>query len=325
MVAVAERGSLRSASRHLKLAQSAITRSIRELEHEFGAALFERRATGVILTPVGEAFVRRAKAIQSDLQRAREEVEQMKGAAGGAVSVGLSTAAHIALLPRVLDPFRRRYPEVRLKVIEGLFPSLEADLRDGVLDFYVGPLAGVTHPVELQAEPLFDNRLIVVCREGHALGGATSLGDLIGAHWICSSIAFDTDAVFHPVFDAHRLARPKIAAQTETALSTLVLVASSDLLALIPQQWQEVLAATKILQKVPIREVLEAAPICAVRRVRLPLTPAAEHLCDLFKRAALPHARGPSGEALRRREPFQPQRVSDREETSDAFRRSQSA
>ena len=131
------------------------------------------------------------------------------------------------------------------------------------------------------------------------LARATSLGDLIGAHWICSSIAFDTDAVFHPVFDAHGLDRPQIAAQTETALSTVVLVASSDLLALFPQQWLEVLAATETLQRIPVREVLEAAPICVMRRIRLPLTPAAEHLCDLFKRAALNHARGLAEQAGR--------------------------
>jgi DNA-binding transcriptional LysR family regulator len=40
VIAVAERGSLRSAARHLGIAQPAITRSIRELEHELGAPLF---------------------------------------------------------------------------------------------------------------------------------------------------------------------------------------------------------------------------------------------------------------------------------------------
>ena len=59
LVAIAERGSLRAAARHLQLAQPALTRSIRELEREIGTPLFERRAHGMLLTPMGEALVRR--------------------------------------------------------------------------------------------------------------------------------------------------------------------------------------------------------------------------------------------------------------------------
>ena len=54
VLAVAERGSLRAAARHLGVAQPALTRSIRELERELGAALFERRSTGVVVTAIGE-------------------------------------------------------------------------------------------------------------------------------------------------------------------------------------------------------------------------------------------------------------------------------
>ena len=61
-LAVAERGSLRAAARQLGLAQPAMTRSIQELEKELGVVLFERRAKGVVLTPMGEVFERRSLA-----------------------------------------------------------------------------------------------------------------------------------------------------------------------------------------------------------------------------------------------------------------------
>ena len=291
VVAIAERGSLRSASRHLAVAQSAITRSVRDLEQELGATLFERHASGAVLTPVGEAFVRRAKGIQLDILRAREEVEQMKGSTVGSVSVGLSTAPHIALLPRVMEPFRRRYPEVKLQVSEGPFPSLEARLQDGAVDFYVGPMIEEEQHVDLVVERLFENRRIIVGRRGHPLGFATSLVELADARWIASSVTFDSDAEFGPLFERHGLPKPHVAAQADTALSMVALCAGSDLLALLPQQWLEFLAATELVQQIPVKEILPAPPICAVRRARLPLTPAAEHLCDLFKRAALNHAR----------------------------------
>ena len=88
VVAIAERGSLRAAARHLALAQPALTRSVHELERELGVPLFERRARGMILTPMGEAFVRRANAVLSEVRRARDEVEQLHGGTRGRVVAG---------------------------------------------------------------------------------------------------------------------------------------------------------------------------------------------------------------------------------------------
>ena len=85
--AIAESGSLRAAARNLGVAQPSLTRGLSELEREIGAPLFERRSKGMIATPLGEAFVRRATAILNDVRRAREEAEPI--------------AAHLWLLPKV--------------------------------------------------------------------------------------------------------------------------------------------------------------------------------------------------------------------------------
>src|SRR5262245_32428785 len=98
IVTIAERGSLRAAARHLHSAQPGLTRSVRELERELGVPLFERRARGMTLTPMGEAFVRRAGAIMRELERAGEEVKQLQAGTSGRVVAGLSMVPHIALL-----------------------------------------------------------------------------------------------------------------------------------------------------------------------------------------------------------------------------------
>jgi DNA-binding transcriptional LysR family regulator len=72
--------------------------------------------------------LRHATAIQLELQRTKDEIQQLKGIKAGSVAVGLSTAVHVALLPRVLRPFSRGFPEVQLKIVEGLFPAMEAEL-----------------------------------------------------------------------------------------------------------------------------------------------------------------------------------------------------
>lgn len=311
VIAVAERGSLRSAARHLGLAQPAITRSIRELEHELGVALFERRVTGMMLTQMGETFLRRARAVQLELGRAKDEIDQLRGSGTGSVAVGLSQASHVALLPRVLQPFGHRFPQVSLSISEGLFPTMEADLQDGTIDFYVGPLAEDSAPSEFLSEKLFDNRRIIVGRKGHPLAAVTSLADLVEAKWVATSVTIASKAELDPLFARFGLKRPVIAVRAQTALSVIVVAAYSDFLAMLPQQWLAFVNASALLQHFQVREELAAPAIYIVRRARLPLTPAAEHLCDLFRRAAgyllhdpetTPRTRRPKVKTVPRRE-----------------------
>src|SRR4029079_1605963 len=124
IAAIAERGSLRAAARHLGVAQPAFSRSLAELERERGAPLFERRAKGMVATPLGQAFVRRAKTILNDVQRAQDEFEQLRGNAVGSVTIGCWISAHLRLLPAALRSFRERYPKIRLHIIEGFYPTL---------------------------------------------------------------------------------------------------------------------------------------------------------------------------------------------------------
>ncbi|MGC4027375.1 MAG: LysR substrate-binding domain-containing protein [Steroidobacteraceae bacterium] len=289
IAAVAERGSLRGAARQLGITQPAISRSIREVEHDLGVALFERRAKGVILTPMGEAFLRRALVVQNELRRAREEIEQMKGQTAGHVTIALSTIAHIALLPKALDQFRAQYPDVFLRISEEQFMDVEGGLKDGTFDFYVGPLSETSLAMEFTVEKLFDNTRLVFCRKGHALAGAKSLRDLTSARWITTSITFRSQAELGPLFEQYGLPAPRVEMQAHSALTMIIAAASSDLLVMLPKQWRDFPATHALLDAIEIEEKPAAAPICIVRRAQMPLTPAAEYMCDMLRRAGQQH------------------------------------
>lgn len=286
---MAERGSLRAAARQLGIAQPAITRSIREVERELGVALFERRAKGVILTPMGEVFLRRAIAVQSELRNAREEIEQLKGRTTGNIAVGLSSVPHIALLPGALRPFSVRYPDVFIRITEGVFLQLETGLKDGTIDFYVGPLPEARPDKEFAVEKLFDNTRRIFARKGHPLAGARSLRDLADARWITSSVTMAHEAELEPVFARHGLPPPRIDMQASSALSMIIAAANSDVLMMLPEQWVDFPLYKEVLMALDIEETLSAPPICIVRRARLPLTPAAEYFCDLLRRTSEHH------------------------------------
>lgn len=286
LVAIVERGSLRGAARHLDVAQSGLTRSIRNLERELGHPMFERDARGMVLTPVGKLFYQRASSAMNELRRADEEMAQAQGGVMGTVVVGLSIMPHLGMLPGALAPFRRRYPGVTLKIIEGLYPAIEPGLRNGSIDFYLGAASQAAPAPGLISETLFENTRIVVGRKGHPLAVARSLKELSTAEWATPSLDVNATEDLNEVFSRFKLGPPQIRLQANSAMSLLVALAHTDLLTMLPRQWAEFALTQHALEVIPVRERLTAPPIVFLRKADLPLTPAAEHLSDLLKRYA---------------------------------------
>ena len=291
VLAVAEHGSLRAASRHLKIAQPVITRSIRDTEQELGAALFERHTKGVRLTLAGEAFVRHAEVVQTEFRKASDAVHQLKGREAGGMAIGFSTASIMAIMPIVVPNFRRRYPNAVLKVSESLFQPIEADLLAGRIDLYVGPLDPGLSNRQFEVEKLFANRRFVMARRGHPLANATSLKELTGAQWIRPTLSTrSTDVDLDDIFHGLDLPDPQIVLHARSALVTLIALMGTDLLTVIPEQWLSFSVTNPHVTALRLTEQLNAPPMCIVRRRDLPLTPMAEYMCDLVRRAGTDYA-----------------------------------
>ena len=285
VVAVAELGSLRAACRHLAIAQPAMTRSLGELEHELGAPLFQRHSRGMVLTLAGDAFVKRATTVVSEVKRIRDEVEQLGGGLGGSVVAGLSIAAHIALLPKALARFRRRYPLVKLHIIEGLYPTLEEGIRRGSVDFYIGPRPDGNIAADFLQERLFENTRTILCRKGHPFEKAKFLKDLRDAEWATTSITLRAEDEFSELFQKHGLPPPKIVLRSQSALTLMISILNSDLLAMVPIQWTKFAPTAHMLSTIDVSERLPAPDIVSIRRAGAPLTPAASALAEMLRDA----------------------------------------
>ncbi|MBT9471125.1 MAG: LysR substrate-binding domain-containing protein [Pseudomonadota bacterium] len=285
-VAVAKHGSLRAASREISVAQPSLTKSIQSLEEELGAPLFERSARGTVLTPSGAAFLPRAQLVMEELRRGKEVVAQLNAGVGGRVAIGLSPAATLMFLSSTLRMFRRRYSELEMRITDGRADLTMPLLRNGELDFVVGPVPPDGYPEEVVVEKLFVSRRAVTCRRGHPLAGARALSELLEQDWISTAVSGRMRTEFDAVFTERGLPRPQSVVHCENTLAALELLINSDMVALLPRPFAESAFLRDMLTFVPLEEAFAGPDIHLIRRAGLPLTPAADHLAMQIRRAA---------------------------------------
>lgn len=113
---VVDCGSIRRASQVLGVAPSAISRSIRQLEDEFGTALFERVRQRLKLTTAGETLAYHARASHRELSRACAYIDDLQGLRRGRISVAGVESAMRGMLPRALSSFWRHHPNVTVEL-----------------------------------------------------------------------------------------------------------------------------------------------------------------------------------------------------------------
>jgi DNA-binding transcriptional LysR family regulator len=285
-LAVAESGSIHQAARTLNVSQPALTKSIRQLEKDLGAPLFERSTKGAVLNPLGYTFLARVRLVANELERARDEVGQLLGRGGGRVSLATSGTPSMLFLPSALKQFRRRFPDAQIRIVDGLLPVMLPELRDGQIDFAMAPKPAQSLGKGYLVTPIYANKRAVVGRRLHPLRHARSLAQLVDAHWILTGAAGARDTEFEALFRSHRLPIPRADVLCESLIALVSLLAESDLLALLPEQWVKSPLTSKLLERIPVREEIDAPDICLIRREGLPLTPAAEAFSDALLREA---------------------------------------
>ncbi|MBY8341085.1 LysR family transcriptional regulator [Streptomyces spinosirectus] len=128
-VAVAEELHFGRAAARLHMSQPPLSRAIKRLEAEIGAALFDRSAAGVGLTPVGSVLLDEARALLDHAERARVRVAAAAGAA--TLTVGFLGDSTDPAATRLAAAYRRRHPHVEVRI-------RETDLTDPLCGVHAG-------------------------------------------------------------------------------------------------------------------------------------------------------------------------------------------
>ncbi|HVZ54307.1 MAG TPA: LysR substrate-binding domain-containing protein [Pseudolabrys sp.] len=157
---VARAGSVSRAAADLRLAQPALSRQIRKLEHELGVPLFARHGRGVRLSAAGSLLLERAEAIAHLVQQTRDEIRQDRASERGRITLGVPPAAGRLLIPPFVERFQKAWPQTTLHMREGVTSSLQEWLMEKRIDIAV--LHNPPHHDALNISPLLTERMWVV-------------------------------------------------------------------------------------------------------------------------------------------------------------------
>lgn len=186
-VQVAELGSFTRAAAVLRVAQPALSRQVRALEVELRQALFERNGRGVTLTPAGTRLLAHGRGILQQVQRAVQELEELRGTASGVLSIGLPPSLSRTLTAPLVEAFRERLPRAGVSVVEGLTHYMLEWLVQGRIDAALVYNATPSTAVSLQ--PVLEEPLQLISARGRqpARARPVSLAELAGCELVIPS------------------------------------------------------------------------------------------------------------------------------------------
>lgn len=134
----------------LHMSISAVSRSIQRMEDELGRRLFERDNRSVRLTAAGSQFKEYAQSTLDNWQKFNREFANEGGEVQGELSVYCSVTASYSVLATILEPLRKRYPQIDIKLTTGDQADAIERIRAGQED-----VAIASHPGQLPAKVEF--------------------------------------------------------------------------------------------------------------------------------------------------------------------------
>ena len=167
-VSVAEEQHFTRAAARLMVSQSGLSASIRALERELQAPLFVRTTRTVTLTEAGRALLVEAERILAQERAAREAVAAVQGVLRGRLTLGTEQCVAGVHVPRLLAAFRRRHPQVEIRLRQGGSTTLAEQVASGKLDMAFA-CRTETDPERLRTVSLTSEPMVVLCHPGHSL------------------------------------------------------------------------------------------------------------------------------------------------------------
>ena len=255
------------AAAELAVSQPVVSKTITALEHSLNARVFDRSSKGVELTDYGHVLLARTRVAFDEIDEAIKSIETLKDPTSGEIRIGCPESMTVGLLPRVIERFATRYPNVVIHVVQAnTFPLDYAPLRERKVDLMLGRISPTFNEPDIDAEILFNEQLALVVGRRNPLGTGTSvrLADFLNERWILAPADSAAGSLWAEAFENAKLPLPKISIVTFSMNLRNFLVASGRYVTLLPMSVWKFNAERFALREIAIKLDLSTAPVAIV-------------------------------------------------------------
>jgi LysR family hydrogen peroxide-inducible transcriptional activator len=167
ILAVADTRHFGRAAERCFVSQPTLSGQIKKLEDELGVIIFERTNRSVEVTPIGQAILAHARLLLEQADAITQVATAHRDPLAGPLRIGAIPTLSPYLMPLILVPLKRRYPQLRLVLSEEITESLMRRLHQHELDAVL--IATPVDDPELETLPLFDEPFWLAHPREHAL------------------------------------------------------------------------------------------------------------------------------------------------------------
>jgi DNA-binding transcriptional LysR family regulator len=198
--------SMSKAAEKLALSQPSVSLQIKALERELGAQLFTRRGPRIELTHDGHRLLELAGPIMEAIDQLDENFASLRESVErGIVNIAAGGSTIQYLLPPFVKKYTREYPQVDVRLHNVTGKAGLALLREGDVDFAVGPMLDT--PPDIQFHPMVTYEPTLITRRDHPLASRNrvTLKDIAKYPLILPPKEQSTFRVVEMVFAEHSL------------------------------------------------------------------------------------------------------------------------
>ena len=171
----AESRSISRAAEQMFQSQPSVSLQVRALEHELGAALFERHGPRISLTPEGRLLLELATPLVEGIEELVDTFAARRGTVeAGELNIAASEVTALYILPTCLQAFTREYPQVQVRIHNVTERDSATQLRNDEVEFAVGSMLEV--PPDISFHPIFHYDTVLITPRDHPLARRKRLG-----------------------------------------------------------------------------------------------------------------------------------------------------
>ncbi|KGX86626.1 LysR family transcriptional regulator [Pontibacillus litoralis] len=170
---VAKEKNFTVAARNLHISQPALSKTIKNLEHELDIQLFDRSDKEIKLTEMGEFFFIQADGILQAFDSLKGALYDKSKLNKGEIIVGLPPVIGTSIFVNVLTSFREKYPDITLHIVENGAKMVEHNLQKGLID--IGVVISPVNEQQFEYIPIMKDESVLIVHENHWLSELESV------------------------------------------------------------------------------------------------------------------------------------------------------